>query len=105
MRAPFKAVFEVCRLSELLVLAAGKTVQPEEEKEIVKEMKVELKDEVVVEKKIEVKPEPQDEPVDDGAGTGGVGGLFSITIADEEEMKVYGQINENLFTDNKASTS
>ena len=31
MRAPFKAVFEVCRLSELTLLAEGKSVPYEEE--------------------------------------------------------------------------
>jgi hypothetical protein len=40
MRAPFKAVFEVCRLSELLVIAAGKDVEPEEQKDMAKEVKV-----------------------------------------------------------------
>lgn len=69
---------------------------------MVKEVKVEVKEEQL-EKKMEAKLEPYDEPVDDGAGTGGVGGLFSITIAEEEEIKIYGQINEQPFTDDKES--
>jgi len=39
----------------------------------------------------------QDEDVDDGAGTGGVGGLFSMTITEEEEAKVFGHFEENPF--------
>lgn len=35
----------------------------------------------------------------DGAGTGGVGGLFSMTINDEDEIKALGHFNENPFAE------
>lgn len=38
-----------------------------------------------------------DDEVDDGSGTGGVGGLFSMTVTEDEEVKALGHFNENPF--------
>jgi hypothetical protein len=81
MRAPFKCVFEVCRLSELITLASPRLGE---------QVDVERLDEPP-----EVKQEIKVEQVDDGSGTGGVGGLFSMTVHEEDEAHAH--FEENPF--------
>jgi hypothetical protein len=87
MRAPFKCVFEVCRLSELMTLA-----QPESDAE-----KLDVDESPVLDQSLKQSGIFND---DDGSGTGGIGGLFSMTVNDEE----VGHFTENCFADDAEST-
>ena len=98
MRAPFKAVFEVCRLSELLKLAST-SIKDQVDVEPLDEEDVGVPKVLPQQKNTAKEPERNDEDDIDGAGTGGVGGLFSMTVTDEEEIKALGHFNENPFAE------
>ncbi len=98
MRAPFKAVFEVCRLSELLKLAST-SIKDQVDVEPLDEEDLGVPKLFSQQKNTAKGPERNGEDDIDGAGTGGVGGLFSMTVTDEEEIKAFGHFNENPFAE------